>query len=163
LVLSKKIKYNKTFGTDVASHAAQMVVILQEIVSIIKVRNNMKLECVKYLRKDFVETSIILKYEKNEIIEAYLQNYELGSIELKDNVLLVHKWENEDQVKSVSEISKRYPCILSNGIESNKSTQNEILKRVEDMMEQKIIEKEVYEIFRKCLELIKLKLEIQKY
>ncbi len=71
----------------------------------------------KLLRKDFVQSSIVIKYFENtfEVIQIIINNYEFGTIEISNNQKETHCWENENQAESVSYLQRRYTSILLNG------------------------------------------------
>jgi hypothetical protein len=119
----------------------------------------MTISIKEYLRTDYIKTSLLINYENGKIISAYLQNYELGIIEYKNNEIKANRWENEDQARSINNINNRYPCLLSNGIEKSIKIQKEILMKVEELIkkenEQKKIEPSNFIIINECINSIK--------
>lgn len=86
------------------------------------------IEYYDYLKPNFINTALIINYNNNSntITSATLQSNSFGVITLNNNKIEVHIWESEDQVTSISYLSKRFPTILLNGITNNKHIRNSI-------------------------------------
>ncbi len=81
-----------------------------------------RLVFASYLRDNFVERSLSITMDKDHFIEyIYFNSYKYGSVEWENGSGLIncHIWENEDQAKSDSYLSRRYTAILSNGAADN--------------------------------------------
>jgi len=86
----------------------------------------------EYLREDFILCCIKLKYISStlDILEAYINHYEYGIIEIKKEKKEIHKWETEEQSHDSSYLSRRYTVTLLNGINSDTDFENNFIETV---------------------------------
>ncbi len=77
-----------------------------------------KIEFYSYVKDDYIDTALIINYDplNNHIKSATLQSNSYGVIKYENNKYEVHVWEDEDHVREISEVSKRYTTILLNGL-----------------------------------------------
>ena len=77
-----------------------------------------KLYFTSYLRKDFIEKSVVVTLgEDFKISGIYISSYNFGSVEWKSGVGLTEcrKWETEEQAESPGYLTRRYTAKISNG------------------------------------------------
>ena len=116
---------------------------------------------VKYsenLRDDFVLCSIRIKYINInlEIMEAYINHYEFGIIEIKDGKKEIHKWENEEQSQNNSYLSRRYTVTLLDGITTDVDFENKFISAVMEFIENSKLDRKSKQNVTQILNKIKL-------
>jgi hypothetical protein len=111
----------------------------------------------EYLREDFILCSIKIKYKKRlfDIIEAYINHYEYGIIEIKDGKKEIHVWETEDQSQSSSYLSRRYTVTLLNGVNTNKDFENKFIETVIKFIIHSSMDSKIKNILNKLIKRIK--------
>lgn len=80
-----------------------------------------KIYFTSYLRSDFVERSLILTLkEDHQLAGIHFSSNEHGTVEWIDGTGLAgcHRWENEDEARSASYLSKHYTAVLLDGEET---------------------------------------------
>ncbi|MBN2158413.1 MAG: hypothetical protein JW807_03385 [Spirochaetes bacterium] len=77
-----------------------------------------KIAFASFLKKDYVENSMVVYLEKNDIIgKIFFSSHVHGTVEWINGAGLknCHRWESEDQAKSPTYLTARYTSILSDG------------------------------------------------
>ncbi len=80
--------------------------------------NSKKITFVSYLKQDYVEKSIIIKINQEAVISSfYFSSNEYGTAEWHNGkgVINPHRWENEDDLMSISTMAHRFPTLLLDG------------------------------------------------
>lgn len=74
-----------------------------------------------FTRPGFVRAGAVVQMSSDDRVESlYLNSSEYGTVEIDaSGALTCHSWETEDQAKSGSYLSRRFPVILHNGSESS--------------------------------------------
>ena len=85
----------------------------------------------------------------NHIESATLHSNSYGVITYENNKYEVHIWEDEDHVREISELSKRYTTILLNGLTTDNQTKNKIIQDITILLSKKNISPEIQVIISK--------------
>jgi hypothetical protein len=88
----------------------------------------------------------------NHIESATLHSNSYGVITYENNRYEVHIWEDEDQVRGISELSKRYPTILLNGLTTDNQTKNTIIHDINKLLKKQNISEEIQVIINKLFQ-----------
>jgi len=107
----------------------------------LKITNNgVKLYFTSYLRKDFIEKSVVVSLNKDFTVSGiYISSYNFGSVEWKCGIGLseCRKWETEEQAEAPGYLTRRYTAKISNGYapegHAEKLLIPDVLKSMENM------------------------------
>jgi hypothetical protein len=95
-----------------------------------------KIEYYSFLKADYVNTGIVINYDEinDYIASATLHSNSLGVITFDNGLIEVHLWENEDHVRDISELSKRFTSIMLNGITNDNEVKENIIKEIQSFI-----------------------------
>ncbi|MDR1390097.1 MAG: hypothetical protein LBJ31_09005 [Treponema sp.] len=88
-----------------------------------------KLVYQKKYRRDFtaIYTEIIYD-DKNKTFELiYFYDSESGTLELKNGIKKIHRWEDEDEAQSGSYLNRRFTTVLLDGAANDSATEDRII------------------------------------
>jgi hypothetical protein len=71
--------------------------------------------------------------------KVFINTYEFGTLEYKNGMLDMHRWENEDEAQSVSELSRRYTQRIMDGVIDDPGTKNAMVDALAASMQGKAI------------------------
>jgi hypothetical protein len=91
--------------------------------------NIIHLEYKEMFSKEYTGNYLKIIYDKNKntFNKIYLYNYKYSTINIEKSEKIVHKWETEDQAKEGSYLNRNYQIICLNGIENDKTLENNII------------------------------------
>jgi hypothetical protein len=115
-----------------------------------------KIEFIDYLKADYVNTALIINYndQKDLIISATLHSNSFGVITYENELVEVHIWEEEDQIRDISDLTKRYTTILLNGVSNDNKIRQNILNDVNKLVENSNITTKDKSIINKLFSLL---------
>jgi hypothetical protein len=88
---------------------------LSEVTSI-QVDKNLVFKYCQELRRDFVKNYLKVIFDAGKTVtKVYINTYDCGTLEYKNGVLEMHRWENEDEAQSGSYLSRRYTLRIQDG------------------------------------------------
>lgn len=111
-----------------------------------------KLYFVSYLRKDFVERSMVMTLNKNRTVkEIYFSSYEHGSAEWINGEGIVESrfWESDEQAVAPTYLTRRYTVRMANGPARESFAEQKILPDVLDNIADENLAKVVKRIVKK--------------
>ena len=119
--------------------------------------NKIYIEYKEELKEDFTKNYIEIEYEsdKDKFLNIYFYNYEYGTINIKDGIKVVHRWENDDEAKSHSYLSRRYTVVFLNGIVDDFEIESKIIDAVLEFIKSKSMENGEMEIINRAVEYTK--------
>jgi hypothetical protein len=118
-----------------------------------------KLYFTSYLRKDFVEKSVVITLKKNFIISRiYLTSYDFGSVEWINGIGLSEsrKWETEEQAEAQGYLTRRYTSRISDGYAPEGQAENLLIPDVLNDLDNK----EIVKILKSLMKVKKSKRKI---
>lgn len=92
-----------------------------------------KLVYASYLKKDFIERSIVLYIGADRRVkEMHFSSNSYGTAEWRNGHGIVdcHRWESEEHVQATSYLNRHYTAILQNGIMGNDYAEKRIIPDV---------------------------------
>ncbi|ULQ59503.1 hypothetical protein K7I13_13680 [Brucepastera parasyntrophica] len=115
------------------------------------------LEYREELKKDFTKNYIRIVYDGKTGVftEIYLYNYEYGTVTVSGGKKSVHRWEDEDEAKSLSGINRRYTGIFLNGPANDGMTEQKIISAASGFLKAVKPGKSEMEIIRKAIDAIR--------
>jgi hypothetical protein len=85
-------------------------------VTLIHVDESLVSKYCQELRRDFVKNYLKVIFDAGgKVTKVYINTYDYGTLEYKNGVLEMHRWENEDEAQSVSYLSRRYTLRIQDG------------------------------------------------
>jgi hypothetical protein len=138
------------FKSYSCGHLAQVV--------LIHINDNIVLKYNEELRTDFTKNfcKVIFSEATKKCNKVYINTYEMGTLELKNGLIEMHRWENEDEAQAASYLSKRYTQRLLNGILDDPGARKVMLEIIRESMADKQIEKEDLDYFNAALDVVGL-------
>ncbi|HNX25317.1 MAG TPA: hypothetical protein PKG60_14820 [Spirochaetota bacterium] len=121
--------------------------------------NGFKLYFTSYLRKDFVEKSVVVTIKKDFIISGiYLSSYNFGSVEWINGKGLIEarKWETDEQAEAHGYLTRRYTTRISNGYAPEGDAENLLIPDVLNTIDNR----KIAEILRSVMKVKKSKKKI---
>ncbi len=110
-----------------------------KLVEIADTGEGTKLAFASYLKTDYVAKGLVISLDDHDAIKKlYFVSNDFGSVEWLNGIGLndCHKWENDEQARSASALSKRYTAILANGEETlgyaEKNIIADVLENIDD-------------------------------
>jgi len=88
----------------------------------------------------------------NHIETATLHSNSYGVITYENNKSEVHIWEDEDHVREISELSKRYTTILLNGLTTDNQTKSKIIQDINNLLNKQNISQEMHVIINQLFQ-----------
>jgi hypothetical protein len=105
-------------------------------VTLIHVDENLVSKYCQELRRDFVKTYLKVIFDAGgKVAKIYINTYDYGTLEYKNGVLEMHRWENEDEAQSVSYLSRRYTLRIQDGIVNGDGAKQAIISIVRSSIE----------------------------
>jgi hypothetical protein len=86
--------------------------------------------------------------------KVYISSYEAGTLEYKDGVLEMHRWENEDEAQSVSYLSRHYTQRLLDGVVDGADIKANMIGIIRSSIAEAAIEAEDRRLFETALNLL---------
>ncbi|MDR0402489.1 MAG: hypothetical protein LBH35_02740 [Treponema sp.] len=108
---------------------------LSEVTSI-HVDDSLVFKYCQELRRDFVKNYLKVIFDGGgNVAKIYINTYDCGTLEYKNGVLEMHRWENEDEAQSVSYLSRRYTMRIQDGFVSGDDVKQTMIGTVRSSME----------------------------
>ena len=111
-----------------------------ELTNIADEDNGKKYVFASYLRKDYVDKSLVIYTKEDSTInEMIFSSNDFGVAEWENGkgIRDSHFWEQEDEARDISYLSRRYTAILSDGKATNEYAINKIIADVVNHIEDK--------------------------
>ena len=88
------------------------------------------------LRPGFTKNYIRVNFDSGikSFSEIYVNSYEYGTLELKQGLLEMHRWESDDEARSASFWNKSYPTRIADGTMNDPEMKRNIIKSVSDSL-----------------------------
>jgi hypothetical protein len=90
---------------------------------------------------------VVCNAGKNTYKKIFVNTYELGTLELRDDIIEMHRWESEDEAQEVSFLSRHYTQRLSDGVLDDPGTKTAMINLLRGSLEGKTIDGGHLEIF----------------
>ncbi len=104
-----------------------------------------------FLKENFVERALIVTLGKNDTVQKiYFSSNDYGTAEWirGSGIYEAHRWETEDDLRSVSTLARRYPVILQNGRVPIDDAMSKIIPDVLDNLLSRELSSDIYEIVK---------------
>ena len=125
-------------------------------VILIHINNTVVLKYCEELRADFTKNYFKVIYnESGKCEKAYINTYELGTMEYKNEKIEMHRWENEDEAQSTSYLSRRYTQRILDGVIEETDTKSRMMEIIKSSMDKSVIEPDDLRYFDTALEILK--------
>ena len=110
------------------------------------------------LRADFTKNYFkVIFTEKGSLQKVFINCYEEGTLEYKNNSIEMHRWENEDEAQSVSYLSKHYTQRLLDGVINVPDTKTKMIGIIKTSMKSAAIENDDRRFFDSALNFLETK------
>jgi hypothetical protein len=118
-------------------------------VILIHVNNDFVLKYCEELRRDFVKNflKVVCNIGKDTFKKIFVNTYEFGTLELRDDSIEMRRWESEDEAQEVSYLSRHYTQRLSDGVMDDPEIKTAMTGVLRESLEGKTVEREHLEIF----------------
>ena len=104
------------------------------------------------LRADFTKNYFKVILDETEHCEKiYINTYEEGTLEYKNGIMEIHRWENEDEAQSASYLSRRYTQRLLDGVITEPDIKERMIGIIKSSMALSEIEEEDRRFFDNAL------------
>jgi hypothetical protein len=124
-------------------------------VTLIRVDENLVSKYCRELRRDFVRTYLKVIFDAGgKIAKVYINTYDYGTLEYKNGVLEMHRWENEDEAQSGSYLARRYTLRIQDGIVRGDDPKRTMIDIVRSSMEPDTIAEEDRRRFDQALDFL---------
>lgn len=89
-----------------------------------------------YLKEDFVEKSLIIYLRGEKVSQLRFSSNKYGNAlwTPEQGVFNVHKWETEEDIKQISNLTKHYPALFENGLETDEFAYKYIIPDIIDSL-----------------------------
>lgn len=112
-------------------------------------KNNRIIKFKSFLKEDFIERALIITLDSDDAVQKiYFSSNNYGTAEWirKSGIYEAHRWETEDDLRSISTLARRYPVILQNGKVPIDYTMSRIVPDVLDNLLSRELSSEIYKI-----------------
>jgi hypothetical protein len=113
--------------------------------------DNKVIKFKSFLKEDFVERALIITLDKNDTVQKiYFSSNDYGTAEwIKGSgICEAHRWETEDDLRSISTLARRYPVILQDGKVPIDDAMSKIIPDVLDNLLSPKLSSDIYEIVK---------------
>ncbi|MDR2143492.1 MAG: hypothetical protein LBP29_03885 [Treponema sp.] len=112
-------------------------------VTLIHVDENLVSKYCQELRRGFVRNYLKVIFDASgKVAKMYINTYDYGTLEYKNGVLEMHRWENEDEAQSGSYLSRRYTLRIQDGIVKGDDPKQTMIGMLRSSMESNTIAEE---------------------
>jgi hypothetical protein len=127
---------------------------LSEVTSI-HVDETLVFKYCQELRRDFVKNYLKVIFDAGKTItKVYINTYDCGTLEYKNGVLEMHRWENEDEAQSGSYLSRRYTLRIQDGAVNGDDAKQAIIGIVRSSIEADTIAEQDRKRFDQALDFL---------
>ena len=124
-------------------------------VILLHINETIVLKYCEELRADFTKNYCKALFTgQGEFEKIYISCYEEGTLEYRNGITEMHRWENEDEAQAASYLSKRYTQRLLDGVINEPGTKASMIGIIKASMESSTIESEDRALFNKAFAIL---------
>lgn len=92
------------------------------------------LEYESWLRRNFTRASVIIEYLPTTlaIMSVFISHYRFGTIEINNGKKEVHRWEDEEEARNTSSLSRHFTQLISDGIINDDRFEHDFLNAIRE-------------------------------
>jgi hypothetical protein len=155
--LAEKIAayFTGKYPADVFRHYKHYTSGKMSKIILLHINQTIVLKYCEELRADFTKNFCkVIFNEAGNCEKVYINTYEAGTLEYKNGLLEMHRWENEDEAQAVSYLSKRYTQRLLNGVIEGMDIKARTIGIIRSSMSNAAIETEDRRLFENALDFL---------